>query len=219
VSLRGDVRSAIPSIPGFDCDETISATVAQQFYSQGYRFCLRYISRGPESSQDLTEREATDILSAGLALMPVQHAREPGWSPNQVLGRQDGQEAATNAQDVGFPPGVNVWFDLEGVGRPARARDVIDYCAAWYEAVSAAGYVPGLYVGAGALLTGQQLYDLPFHHYWRSASEVPDIPNRSYQLFQFSPSIEINGVSIDLDVPRTDKKGGAAQWFQGGASS
>src|SRR5260370_2919539 len=109
--------------------------------------------------------------------MPVQHAREPGWSANHVLGQQAGQEAAMNAQDVGFPPGVNVWFDLEGVGRPARARDVIDYCAAWYEAVSAAGYVPGLYVRAGALLTRQQLYDLPSQHYFRSPSEVPAIPH------------------------------------------
>jgi glycoside hydrolase-like protein len=212
VSLPGEVEGAIAAIPGFDCDKTISATAAQRFYSQGYRFCLRYLSRGPNSSQDLTEQEATDILNAGLALMPVQHVRDSGWSPNQALGQQDGQEAAANAQTVGFPDGVNVWCDLEGVIKSAQPQDVIDYCEAWYEAASAAGYIPGLYVGAGALLTGQQLYDLSFQDYWRSASDVPDIPNRSYQLFQFSPSIELNGISIDLDVPKTDKEGGAAQW-------
>jgi len=91
---------------------------------------------------------------------------------------------------------------------------VIDYCEAWYQAVSVAGYIPGLYVGAGALLTSQQLYNLPFQHYWRSQSRVPDIPNRGYQVIQLGPSIRVNGVWIDLDVALNDNEGGAAQWLR-----
>jgi len=219
VSLPGEIESAIPAVPGFDCNTILSADLAQQFYRQGYKFCVRYLSRGQESPQDLTEQEATDILNAGLALMPVQHVRKPGWSPNQALGQQDGQAAAANAQTVGFPAAVNVWCDLEGVSSSAQPQDVIDYCRAWHEAVRAAGYIPGLYVGAGTLLTGQQLYDLPFQHYWRSQSRVPEIPNRGYQVLQLFPSIEANGVSIDLDVAQTDQEGGAAQWLRVTADS
>ncbi|MGA2741217.1 MAG: hypothetical protein ABSG65_27735 [Bryobacteraceae bacterium] len=40
--------------------------------------------------------------------MAVQHVREPGWSPSQSLGQQDGGQAVQNAQLVGFPPGVNI---------------------------------------------------------------------------------------------------------------
>jgi hypothetical protein len=43
--------------------------------------------------------------------------------------------------------------------RSAQAQDVIDYCEAWYEAVGALGYIPGLYVGAETLLNGSQLCD------------------------------------------------------------
>ncbi|HVH69854.1 MAG TPA: glycoside hydrolase domain-containing protein [Candidatus Dormibacteraeota bacterium] len=214
MSLPGDVQGAISSVPGFDCDTALSADRARQFFAQGYKFCLRYLSRRHASAQDLTEVEATGILSSGLALMPVQHARKHGWSPNQVLGQQDGQEASASAKTVGFPDRVSLWCDLEGVNSSAEAQNVIDYCEAWYEAVIAAGYIPGLYVGAGALLTGQQLYDLPFQHYWRSRSQVPDIPNRGYQVIQLAPSIQINGVWIDLDVAQTDQKGGAAQWLR-----
>lgn len=214
MSLPGHVEAATPSVPGFDCDTTLSASLAQAFYAQGYKFCFRYLSRETESAQDLSELEATDIVNSGLALIPVQHVRSQGWSPNQNLGHEDGQNAAQNAQLVGFPAGVSVWCDLEGVNGAAQAQDVIDYCEAWYEAVQAAGYASGLYVGAGALLTGQQLYDLSFQHYWRSQSRVPEIPNRGYQLIQLFPSIEINGVGVDIDVAQNDKEGGQAQWLR-----
>ncbi len=101
----------------------------------------------------------------------------------------------------------------------AQPQDVIAYCEAWYQAANAAGYVPGLYVGAGALLTGQQLYDLSFQHYWQSASIVPDIPTRGYQLLQLWPPISINGVWIDLDVAQNDNLGGQAQWLRVRAGS
>jgi len=213
MSLRGGVQGAISSVPRFDCDTTLSADLAHQFFRQGYKFCFRYLSRGQVSSQDLTEQEATDILNSGLALMPIQHARKQGWSPNQTLGQKDGQEASANAETVGFPDRVSLWCDLEGVNSSAQAQDVIDYCEAWYEAVSAAGYIAGLYVGAEGLLNGRQLYDLSFQHYWRSQSQVPDIPHRGYQVIQFGPSVQINGVRIDLDVALNDSQGGAAQWL------
>lgn len=166
---------------GFDSDTVISAALAQQLYAGGYKFCLRYLSlAGQESSQDLSTQKATDILGSGLALMPVQHVQEAGWLPNGTLGQQYGQDAATNAQNVGFPNGVNVWCHLEGVGSAAAAPDVIDYCAAWFAAVDAAGYVPRLYVGSAAVLTGPQPDSLPFQHYWRSQSRVPAMHSYSY---------------------------------------
>jgi hypothetical protein len=182
--LPGEVQSALPFLPGFDCDTPISTHLAQQFFAQGYKFCFRYLSRGLRSSPNLSEQEAIDILNSGLGLMPVQHAHKDGWLPNQTLGEQDGQEAAVNAHTVGFPDGVSLWCDLEAVSPSAHAQDVTDYCQAWHKAVSVAGYMPGLYVGPQALLTGQQLYDLPFRHYWRSQGQVPDIPKRGYQVIQ-----------------------------------
>lgn len=214
MSLPGEVQGAISSVPGFDCDTNLSADLARQFFTQGYKFCLRYLSSRQVSSQDLTEQEATDILNSGLALMPVQHVRKQGWSPNRALGQQHGREASANAETVGFPSRVNLWCDLEGVNSSAQAQEVIDYCEAWYEAVSAARYLPGLYVGAEALLNGRQLYDLPFQHYWRSQSQVPDIPHRGYQVIQLGPSIQINGVQVDLDVAVNDSQAGAAHWLR-----
>jgi len=214
MTLPGTVEASTPSVPGFDSDTIITAAVAQQFYAGGYKFCLRYLSLRSESPQDLTTQEATDILNSGLALMPVQHVRKPGWSPTASLGQEDGQNAASNAQDVGFPAGVNVWCDLEGVGGGASPQDVIDYCQAWYTAVDSAGFVPGLYVGDSAQLSGQQLFDLSFQHYWKSQSRVPAIPNRGYQLIQFLPSVTAYGIAIDMDITQTDAKNGQSLWLR-----
>jgi Domain of unknown function (DUF1906) len=215
--LPGQVQDAASSVPGFDCDAVLSADVAHQFFSQGYKFCLRYLSRA-QAAQNLTAQEAADILNSGLAVMPVQHARSPGWSPDASLGQADGQEASANAKATGFPTGVSLWCDFEGVNTGARAQDVIDYARAWYHEVHAAGYSPGLYVGAGTLLSGQQLFDLPFRHYWRSSSRVPDIPKRGYQLIQFSPALQLNTIAIDLDVALPDNEGGSARWLRASAA-
>lgn len=215
--LPSEIDDAASSVPGFDCDAVLSANLARQFFSQGYRFCLRYVARA-QASLNLSAQEATDILNAGLALMAVQHVRAPGWSPNQALGQQDGQEAAVMVQGIGFPLGVSVWCDLEEVNAAAQAQDVMAYCRTWHQAVRAAGYSPGLYVGAGALLSGQQLFDLPFQHYWRSASRVPDIPNRGYQLVQLSPTIQLNGILVDVDVAVPDVQGDFARWLRASAA-
>lgn len=59
-----------------------------------------------ENNYDLDRDEAQAILSAGLALMPVQHVRYAGWMPDASLGTQTGKTAADNAIHVGFPSKV-----------------------------------------------------------------------------------------------------------------
>lgn len=213
--LSGTVQGAPDQSIGFDADTVISQSVAQSFASEGYKFCIRYLSReAGEQPGDLTYTEANNILQGGLALMPVQHVAGQGWSPTAALGTSYGTNAANNAVNVGFPPKVNVWLDLEGVNSTSSAQDVIDYCTNWYTAVAAAGYLPGLYVGADCGLTGQQLYDLPFQHYWKSESNVPAIPTRGYQMVQSVVANPVNGISIDQDVSNVDNEGGVPQWLE-----
>ena len=138
--LPGNVQAAPDGAMGFDADTRISANVAQQFVNQGYSFCVRYLSRGiGQAPGDLSAAEAGGILAAGLGLMAVQHVRQVGWEPNAALGQGDGTHAAGNAAAIGFPPGVNIWCDLEGVAGDAAAADVIGYCNAWFASVAARG--------------------------------------------------------------------------------
>lgn len=212
--LPGVVQKAPNNSLGFDCNTPLSATVAQEFASQGYQFCIRYLSRSTsQGSNDLSTAEATAILDAGLALMAVQHVASEGWTPSAELGTTYGTNAANNAESIGFPPGVNIWLDLEGIASGTSSSEVTAYCTNWYNAVATAGYVPGLYVGANCILNGTQLYNLPFQHYWQSLSKVPDIPNRGYQMVQSGVPDPVNGIAIDQDTTETDNKGGTVLWL------
>ena len=94
------------------------------------------------------------------------------------------------------------------------SEEVIRYCNAWFFEVESAGFVSGLYVGAEANLTGDELYwRLKTKHYWRSASDVPQITHRGYQMFQALAPSPVPGISIDRDVTKDDGFGDAALWL------
>jgi hypothetical protein len=213
--LPGTVAPATAGLLGFDSDTSVTPTVAADFFTHEYRFCMRYLSLGSvQSDSDLTLSEALCILGAGLALAPIQHAHVPNWSPTAELGTEDGGNAASHASQLGFPQGMNVWCDLEGVAGATAASQVIDYCNSWYGAVADAGYVPGLYVGAVAILDGQTLYEsLKFSHYWKSLSgSVPEVAVRGYQMIQ-SNEHSAYGIDIDDDRTQDDSLGGAVLWL------
>ncbi|NEO97753.1 MAG: DUF1906 domain-containing protein [Symploca sp. SIO2E9] len=222
--LNGVVQSAPNKSLGFDVDSRISYSDAKKFVNHGYKFCLRYISLGSSEDQgDLNHEEASDILEAGLALMPVQHVRGDGWHPNTKLGKEYGENAARHAEQIGFPTEVNLWCDLEGILKKnkngqliATSKDVIEYCNAWYYSVCYRGYIPGLYVGANTLLNQSELYhELAFQHYWKSASKVAHPYPRNYQMIQFEIDKPLHDIDIKIDNNKTyiDNYGGRPQWL------
>ena len=224
MSLAGIIAVATPGAQGFDSDTTIVAGTANALFGAGFRFALRYLSRTePQNPSDLSTAEARTILSAGLALMAVQHCPHPGWSPSAALGRQYGQAAAHNAAAVGLPfastgagsgLGVSLWLDLEGVASWATTADTIDYCNAWAGAVEDAGFLPGLYVGANQPLSGNELYwRLRVKTYWKSASTVPALPYRGYQMVQALAPSPVTAVAVDRNVIMADDFDGLPQWF------
>lgn len=214
MTLPGNVVSADSGLLGFDTDVVVTSETAAALVAAGYRFCVRYVSMAlAQGTSDLSSSEALDILRAGLALSVVQHPRFPGWTPSGELGTQDGSRAAQHAMGIGLPPGVNIWCDLEGVAPATPPETVIDHCNAWFDAVSAAGYVPGIYVGADAILDGDDLHArLKFSHYWRSLSQVPDVAVRGYQVVQ-QDEHAAHGISIDNNVTQFDRLGAAVIWL------
>lgn len=212
--LPGTVQPAAAGLTGFDINATVSAADAQIFKNAGYNFCIRYIPRTAAlAAGNLTNDEAADILNAGLALMPVQHVARHGWVPTGPLGTAYGSYAAEYcSQVVGLPAGVNVWLDLEDILKGTDAADVIAYCQAWYNAVNAAGYIPGIYLGFNTRLNPEQLYhSLSFRHYWQ-AYNGPQVAVRGFQLIQ-KTQVKVNGFDIDPDITQADGLGGLPYWL------
>lgn len=187
---------------GVDTASVVSSDRAKELYAAGYRYCARYVELGapnpnPRNLPPLTQSEASALRAAGLAIVLVQYH---GSTMTSAQGTADGQAAANNALALGAPRGMNLFCDIEAVSS-SGADAVIAYCNAWYNAVSASGFVPGLYVGADSGLSQSQIDALPFRYYWRSASLVPNV-SRGYQLLQLYPgNVLFNGqLRIDIDV-------------------
>ena len=118
--LPGRVLAAPPGVHGFDTNSVLNRRICEVAKARGFEFCIRYLSRQDvQPTGDLSEAEANVILSAGLALMPVQHVAPQNWSPSQALGIRNGKNAAKLARQIGFPEGVNVGL-ISRAPRPQR---------------------------------------------------------------------------------------------------
>jgi hypothetical protein len=124
-----------------------------------------------------------------------------------------GENAAAFTKQVGIPAGVNVWCDLECVASGVAAAEVVAYCNDWYDAVAAAGYVPGLYVGYDPGLSNEQLYGLKFEHYWAAYNTNSSVPTRGYQMVQSPQKTHVAGLSYDDDLVKADALGGLPVWL------
>lgn len=157
-----------PACRGFDCNVPLSVKEAIIMRRAGYSFAVRYIKRITQHSYDLTRIEVSNLHSAGLAVMPVQHVEsEKSWIPSVDKARINGQNAVAHCLELRVPAGVTVWLDLEGVDKSVPAEIIIRYCNYWHDIVSAIGYNPGIYVGWHAGLSPDELYRrLKFTRYW-----------------------------------------------------
>ncbi len=197
---------------GFDANTKLTATTAKALKEAGFKFAIRYLSRKAKPpAKDLTAEELDIILDAGLAVMAVQHVAPSGWTPSAALGVEYGSNAARQARDIGLAEKSSVWLDLEGIAAGTPASAVIIYCNAWFKEVESAGYTTGVYVGANCILSADELYlNLTTKHYWKSGSDVPDIPHRGYCMVQhIIPNDKIGGVAIDRNVAFVDAFGSA----------
>lgn len=214
------VVSAKGGLQGFDTNTKLTAKTAAKLRQAGFVFAIRYLSREAPSPRDLTSAEVDAIVGADLSLMAVQHVAPEGWIPTEDLGRRYGANAATHAAAIGLPQGIHVWLDLEGVNHTTPTETVIAYCNAWFGEVQAAGYLTGVYVGANCVLDGDQLYwRLKTQSYWKSGSNVPEIPERGYCMVQrIVAGDEVAGIAIDRNVTKVDGFGNVPRWAAKGES-
>jgi hypothetical protein len=216
MTLSGHVFSAPDGVRGVDTTERITSTIAAALHDHGYRFCVRYVRRDKPHASALNPAEANTLLRSGLGLMLVQYVEsDSAWSPSAAKGTANGSVAASEAGKLGFPSGVTIWCDLEGVAVGTPRQVVIDYCNRWYGAVNGAGYVPGLYVGYHAGLTARDLYkQLRFAHYWAAynlnADQYPAVRGVQMKQSKHQPTDAVPGVQLDFQVDRisADRLGG-----------
>lgn len=171
---------------------------------QNVAFVVRYLG-------GLSPDELETIMRCGLALMPVTYSRRPGWVPSQEMGEEDGVKAVEQLKRLSLPR-CTVWLDLEGCDGPPEWT--AQWVNAWAQEIKAAGYEPGLYVGANpGGLDSAGLWKLKVVRYWRSCSRVPEPDNRGFCMFQLKPHNQAYGpLTVDFNALCEDWKGCRPTW-------
>lgn len=153
-----------------------------------------------------TPQRVQDCLDAGLGVMAVTFGNQ--WS---------GQATVAAVKSWGLPAGTTVFLDVEGAGAlKVPPGELMGDINAWADAVAAAGYVPGLYVGVPQPLTSDELYQLRVVRYWRGQGSVRDRSNAlaeptgcGWCMTQMWPSQTCAGVLVDFSMVGHDYKGRA----------
>jgi hypothetical protein len=189
----------------------------------------RYVSISrPDTVGDISGVELLAICKArpGFGCFLVQHVRygvgsqqaPSGWTPSSQLGSMDGLVARRHAAFAGYPAGCSLSMDLEGVNPTTPAAVVSAHCEAWAESVAASdslspAYAPALYDGYSAILTGEELWELPgFHLYW-GAPGARQPARRGFALEQVALDVELGGVRVDVSRAHAcDALGGRLTW-------
>jgi hypothetical protein len=181
--------------------------------SAGFGGVVRYVPHvGAAGQHDITAQEAGIILGGGLGLLLVQHVRLTNWNPADCSGHDDGMAAASRAYGCGYLPGAHIFCDLEGMAGGAAAAQ--DYANSWADAVVAAGFLAGCYVGYQVPLSPQQLYQLHrMTSYWSDAA-TRQVAGRGFSMKQHFP-ITLGGLQFDPNDVAVDHRGETPAWVIG----
>jgi hypothetical protein len=206
------VKQAIPC-QSFDVDQILSLEEAKAFVAAGYLGVGRYFPHVPTSKVgNLTTAEMKNLITAGLSVFVVQHCPLPNWMPTGELGTEYAKYGGSYLNWQEYPKGAIAFLDLEMVSKEATATAIIEYCNNWFDGITAAGFVPGIYIGYQTGLSDAQLYgSLKFKSYWRAYNCDQSIPTRGWQIIQHTAKT-LNGISYDPNTIQADNKGDLPMW-------
>ena len=151
------------------------------------------------------------LHAAGLAYVPVTLAGEYNDGPNDEIAQ---------LKALGVPPQATVFLDLEGLSAfKANPAELIVKINTWANAITAAGYIPGLYVGVPQPLTSDELWGLRVSRYWRGQGSVRDRNNNlaepagcGWCMTQMYPSRHRGGVWVDDNMVGQDYRARVPTW-------
>jgi Domain of unknown function (DUF1906) len=197
------VQPAFVGARGTDSVTLLSADAAENLRASSIDFVLQYLGSA-------TAQGVQGILASGLAFMPVTYAN-----------RFDGAATVEALHALGLPQGTTVWLDVEEVKDDAPTTKA--KINGWARDVLAAGFQPGLYVGADVGLTSLELYSLAVVRYWRSMSRILDRfgalaePACGFCMEQCYDTVTWGGIRADIDFVRKDWRERLPNWVRSAA--
>ena len=193
-----------PGLLGFDSLNVETPAQIACLSAAGYSFDL--VNTNGTNWAD----EYNAAAAAGMDVVLFQGYDPTTW-PDNTQGTTRGAIAGQKAGDVGYPKGSQIFLNLEN-NTNSTAATAIQWVTNWANAIRAAGYTPGVYVGAPQVLSQAQVNALPVSVFWRSASSSAPQAGAGFVVRQTAVTQSACGIpnGIDTDVAGQDLRGAQA---------
>ena len=187
---------------GWDAEDSVSADAVSCMKSAGYTFDMLY------TNFDNDWQTTYKALAANGMHAVLQQGFGSNLFDPPSAGTTTGQANVKSAQAVNYPKGADFFIDVESTD-PATESSLIQWINNWADQISAAGYVPAVYLGVPTALQPSDLNatTLPkIKVYWQSISSSAPDPAQGYVVVQGSGSTSCIS-SIDTDTAYIDNNG------------
>lgn len=197
-----------PGLKGFDTLNLESPTQLRCLSDAGYSFDMVNTNDPDGTPVGTWQNEYNAAAAVGMNVVLFQGYDRASWAvPSEATRRATiARDKAVHAK---YPRGSQIFLNLENNLNGGPSTKMIAWVNTWVSIIRAAGYSPGIYVGAPQLLTVAQINAIPNVVFWRSFSASAPQAARGFVGRQTTVSSQSCGIvgGIDQDIAGTDGRG------------
>lgn len=176
-----------------DCATSLTTESAKRLADEGYDIVCRYLG---DSWKTYDRAEAEAISEAGMKVVSIYETNPTHDSYfTAEQGKQDAQNAAKYAKQVGQPEGTAIYFTVDYGGGNSNLGQVLNYFQAIKKNLN--GYKVG---GYGSYAVVKYLYEQGAVDYvWQTYAWSNGREYEKANLFQHKNGVTVAGISVDLN--------------------
>lgn len=182
---------------GIDCVTRLTLTSAQTLKNSGISAVGRYLGYTLGWAKSLTPDEVKAIHGAGLAVFLIWESSSTKKDYfSYAKGVSDAKQALTEAEYLGVPQGVAIYFTVDYDAQPGDMAVIKNYFQGVKETLSGR-YLLGVY---GSYTVMQNIVaDRYFQTYaWSGGKQAPN------HIYQYQNDVFLQGIAVDRDYVNED---------------
>jgi len=188
------------------CDYAWAVPPISAMQAAGIKFAVRYLST--DASKNLSLSEAAMLHGAGISIVLVWETTGTDALAGYNQGMSDAAAARKEADALGFPKGLPIYYAVDFNESAAQAASVLDYLHGCADAEGSKNLV-GIYGGYEAVHTA---LNAGFVWGWQTYAWSNGEWDERAVLRQTHNDQQIGGTNVDLDEALADSYG---QWAPG----
>lgn len=188
---------------GIDCSTRLNPTTAQALKNSGVMTIGRYLGYKLGLWNSITPDEVKAIHDAGMSIFLIFELNPTSVSYfNYEKGLSDAKQAIAEAEFLGVPRGLAIYFTVDYDAQPGDMSSIIDYLQGVRDGLGGK-YLLGIY-GSYTVIKSVQADRYYQTYAWSGGQTAPN------HIMQYKNDVSLAGIKVDQDYVNDD----AGLWFK-----